>query len=417
MTPELHPPGDKSITHRALLIGAMAHGTSRVEHPLTALDARSMAGALRRLGAEVSPLRGDAVRLRGVGRRFREPGRALHLGNSGTAVRLLLGAVAGCDITVRLTGDASLRRRPMRRVTEPLRTMGLTILDAHNDGLPVTVRGGALTDFRYTSPVASAQLKSALLLAGLSGRVAVTVTEPYRSRDHTERLLRALGIDVAVQGTTVTLDHEGAIPSFSTRVPGDPSSAAFLIGAAALARRPVRVRGVGLNPLRIEYLGILTRMGVTVTANQQDEWMGEPVGTLTVGSGELRGTEVAAGEIPGVIDEIPLLAVVAARAEGETVFRGAGELRVKESDRLALIARNLRTIGTEAEVVGDDLVVRGAHKPLHGVVETGWDHRIAMAFAVLGAARGVMVQLSERESPAVSYPTFFADLSHTLGHD
>lgn len=416
MIRELSVPGDKSITHRVLLLGAMARGTSSVGGALTALDARAMAAALRRLGAQIGPLRGGALRIRGVGGPFHEPTRALHLGNSGTAARLLLGAVAGCPITVRLTGDASLRRRPMRRVTDPLQRMGLTVLRARDDGLPITVRGGALAPLHYESPVASAQVKSALLLAGISGGVDVTVIEPNRSRDHTERILRALGIDVTVWDNTVSLRPPREIPSFPVRIPGDPSSAAFLIGAAVLSGARVSIGGVGLNPLRITYLDVLARMGVGVERTLESEQLGEPVGTLSVGSADLTGTEVTADEIPGVIDEIPLLAALAARAQGETVFRGVGELRVKESDRLTLLARNLRTIGAEAEVRGDDLWVRGGRAVLRGVVETGWDHRIAMAFAVLDLARDARVQLSERESPAVSYPGFFSDLARVVGH-
>ncbi len=411
----VRPPGDKSITHRALIVGAAARSRVTLRGALTALDARATAAALRQLGAEVGPLRAGA-RVSITGRRWTSPERTLDCGNSGTTARLLLGALAGQPVRARLTGDASLRHRPMRRVTTPLRAMGAVIEEEAGDGLPVRIRGGRLRPFSYHTPVASAQLKTALLLAGITGGVPVTVSEPARSRDHTERLLAYLGFDLTVRGTSVTLAGPGErwprLAPFELDVPGDASSAAFLVGAALLAQRgELRIQAVGVNPTRTGYLEVLGRMGGTVEREAEREAAGEPVADLVIRPAALRAAEVLAQEIPSLIDEIPLLAVVASRAEGETRFRSVGELRVKESDRLGLLAANLRALGAEAEVEGDDLLVQGCERPPCGRVDTGGDHRLAMAFAVLGTLPGAQVELSERASAAVSYPDFFQDLA------
>jgi 3-phosphoshikimate 1-carboxyvinyltransferase len=304
----------------------------------------------------------------------------------------------------------------MRRVTTPLRAMGARIEEEAGDGLPLSIRGGRLRPFSYHTPVASAQLKTALLLAGVTGGVPVTVSEPVRSRDHTERLFTHLGFDLTARGTSVTLTGPGErwprLPPFELDVPGDASSAAFLVGAALLARRgELQLQAVGVNPTRTGYLEVLSRMGGTVEREAEHETAGEPVADLVIRPAALRATEVPAEEIPRLIDEIPLLAVAASRAEGETWFHSVGELRLKESDRLGLLAANLRAVGAEAEVEGDDLLVRGSDRPPRGQVETAGDHRLAMAFAVLGTLPGARVELSETASAAVSYPDFFQDLA------
>jgi 3-phosphoshikimate 1-carboxyvinyltransferase len=410
----VRPPGDKSITHRVLIVAALARGRVTLSGALAAGDTWATARALRRLGVGVTPVReGRAVTV--TGRRWHTPSGTLHCGNSGTTARLLLGALAGQRVAARLSGDASLRRRPMRRVSEPLRAMGAAIEEERGDGLPLTIRGGRLRPFTYHTPVASAQLKTALLLAGVSGGVPVTVSEPARSRDHTERLFAHLGFDLHVSGPTVALRGTGPgwprLPPMTLEVPGDASSAAYLVGAATLAEGgELVVKSVGVNPTRTGFLAVLARMGAAVERRRVREAAGEPVADLVVRPARLRGTEVAAGEIPGLIDEVPLLAVLAARAEGITRFRSVGELRVKESDRLGLIARNLRALGQRAEVDGEDLVVEGAPRPPRGAVETAGDHRLAMAFAVLGTVTGARVELSETASAGVSYPRFFRDL-------
>jgi 3-phosphoshikimate 1-carboxyvinyltransferase len=401
-------PGDKSITHRALLLSALARGTSRVQGALTSFDARSSARVLRQLGAEISPLRpGSAVTVRGRSR-FRRADAVLDCGNSGTTTRLLLGLLAAHRFPATLTGDASLRRRPMRRVTAPLARMGARFDERGADGLPLTIRGGALAPLRYEMPVSSAQIKSALLLAGMAGGVEVELREPHgRSRDHTERMLRAFGYRVEDHDGWIRFAPTGKLEPFQLEVPGDPSSAAFLVGAAILAEGgELRVVGVDVNPTRTGFLHVLARMGAPVTLEGVPDRFGEPVGDLIVRPGRLRATEVAPAEIPGLIDEIPLLAVLASRAEGTTVFREVGELRVKESDRLNLIAENLRSVGARAEVSGDDLHIEGGQAPPRGPVHTAGDHRMAMAFAVLGTVLGARIRVDDMACAAVSFPRF-----------
>jgi 3-phosphoshikimate 1-carboxyvinyltransferase len=401
-------PGDKSITHRALLLAALARGTSSITGALTSHDARSTAAVLRRLGVGVSPLRAGARTLvRGSGR-LREPDRPLDCGNSGTTARLLLGVLAAHAFRATLTGDRSLRARPMRRVTAPLTQMGATFSEQNGDGLPLTVEGGPLAPITYRLPVSSAQIKGALLLAGLAGGVAVELIEPNgRSRDHTERLLRGLGFAVGQHGDAIRFDPAGRVEPFDLFVPGDFSSAAFLMGAALLAESgELTLNGVGLNPTRTGFLDVVRRMGGRMESDGVTEALGEPLGTLVVHPSRLRATEVVATEIPGLIDEVPMLAVLAARAEGTSVFREVGELRVKESNRLELVAENLRAVGMDAEVSGDDLHVTGRDAPPVGRVRTAGDHRLAMAFAVLGTLPGARVDIDDLRSADVSFPHF-----------
>ena len=411
----VRPPGDKSISHRALLVGALAQGkgTSEFTGLLTGEDVKSTARVLRQLGAGISPVRpGATVTVRA--KPLTRPSSPLDCGNSGTTARLLLGVLAGQSFRARLTGDASLRRRPMRRVTDPLRAMGADIQEEAADSLPLTIRGGKLRPLTYTTPVASAQIKSALLLAGLTGHVRVTLREPYTSRDHTERLFVHLGLGLHWRDGAIVYEPATptVVPPFHLSVPADPSSAAFLVAAAVLAEDgELVIEHVGVNPTRTGFLVVLERMGSHIErVNLRDEG-GEPVADLLVRpAASLRGTEVSAAEVPALVDEVPILAVFASRAQGETVFRDVGELRVKESNRLELIAANLRAVGVAAEATGNDLHVRGSDASPRGRVETALDHRIAMAFAVLGTIPGADVRLSERGSVAISYPGFFTDL-------
>ena len=410
----LRPPGDKSISHRALMLAALARGTSRLDGLLTGADVKSTARVLRQLGADISSIR-DGATVQVHASRIMPPASRLNCGNSGTTARLILGMLAGQRFAATLTGDASLRRRPMRRVTEPLRTMGAEISERHGDSLPLTIRGGRLHALTYTTPVASAQIKSALLLAGLTGSVAVTIREPYRSRDHTERLFAHLGLGLHERDGAIVYEPgaRSIVPSFQLSVPGDASSAAFLAGAAVLAEGgELVIENVGVNPTRTGFLVVLARMGARVERVNLRDSGGEPVADLVVrpSGGALRGTDVGAAEVPTLVDEVPLLAVLASRAAGETVFREVGELRVKESNRLELIAANLRALGVEAEARGNDLFVCGTTRPPRGRVDTARDHRLAMAFAVLGTVPGADVRLSERASVAISYPRFFGDL-------
>jgi 3-phosphoshikimate 1-carboxyvinyltransferase len=401
------------------MLAALARGTSAVTGLLTGQDVKSTARVLRRLGATISSVRDGAVvrvsrapRPSGSPLGLTAPRSPLNCGNSGTTARLLLGILAGQRFPATLTGDASLRRRPMRRVTEPLRTMGADIVEQRGDGLPLTIRGGRLRGLVYTSPVASAQVKSALLFAGLTGGVPVTIREPYRSRDHTERLLVHLGLDLRVHDGAISYQPSAvSVPPFDVSIPGDPSSAAFLVAAAVLAEGgELVIENVGVNPTRIGYLVVLERMGAHVARVNLRDAGGEPVADLVVRPATIAGTVVTAAEIPTLVDEVPVLAVLASRAPGETVFHEVGELRVKESNRLELLAANLRAVGVRAEARGNDLHVVGTDRPARGRVDTAADHRLAMAFAVLGTIPGADIRLSERASVGISYPRFFADL-------
>lgn len=411
--PIFRVPGDKSITHRLLLLAAMARGESRIHGALTSLDAASSARVLRQLGARVSPLRpGAAVRIRAAGR-LRRPAETLDCGNSGTTARLLLGLLAAHPFPARLTGDRSLRRRPMRRVTEPLGLMGARFEAADLDRLPLRIRGGPLRPIEWPMPVSSAQIKSAILFAGVAAGCPVAFREPDgRSRDHSERLLRSFGYRVAEsESGWVRFEPTGRIEPFDVTVPGDPSSAAFLVGAALLREADaLRIAGVGVNPTRTGFLRVLARMGARVLQDDEREAGGEPVADLLAEPAPLRATTVAAEEIPGLIDEIPLLAVVASRARGVSRFLQVGELRVKESNRLELLAENLRAVGVAARAGSDVLEVEGGDRAPSGRIRTDGDHRIAMAFAVLGLVPGARVRVDDPACAAVSFPGFAAVL-------
>jgi len=417
---EIRVPGDKSITHRALILSAIASGTSVLTGLLPGEDARSTAAALRSLGVPVPELPADGATIAVAGRGLQglsAPAGVIDCGNSGTTARLLLGLLAGCPITATLTGDASLRSRPMRRVTEPLAQVGARFEElGEPDRLPIRVMGGPLRPIDYVSPKASAQVKSALLLAGLSGGVPVRVSEPVLSRDHTERMLRAMGANVVVEHEggrppVVRLEPPEFLEPLHLTVPGDFSSAAFFIALGILAPSgAVRIPGVGVNPTRTGLLGVLRRMGGEVGLHGECDVCGEPVATVEAVPGHLRATEVGGDEVPSLIDEIPILAVLAARAEGETVITGAAELRVKESDRIAALVANLRAVGVEAHELPDGLVVRGTPAPLTGRVRAYGDHRIAMAFGVLSVLPGNAIEIDDPGVASISHPTFWKDL-------
>ena len=400
-------PGDKSITHRALLFAALAPGRSSIGGALPSLDARSTARVLRALGAHISALRAEATVEVGGRRRLQAAASTLHCGNSGTTVRLLLGVLAAHRFSTRLTGDASLRRRPMRRVTDPLVAMGARVTESRTDGLPLTIRGGALHGIEWQMPVPSAQIKSALLLAGMVAGVPVQLREPASSRDHTERMLRHFGFEIRSSPGRVEFAPTGRLSPFEMQVPGDPSSAAFLLAASLLADSgEVRLSGVGCNASRLGFLSVLHRMGGVVALEDVETPFGEPIGALVTSPASLGAVSVTPEEVPAMIDEIPILACLAARAHGVSAFRGLAELRVKESDRLALLAENLRAVGVDAEAQGDDLHVRGTDAPLRGRVRTAGDHRIAMAFTVLGRGYGSRIIIDDPDCAAVSFPGF-----------
>ena len=415
---EVRVPGDKSISHRALILAVLANGTSRVTGLLDSADVRSTARALRGLGAEISDLSREGTTVIGGGARaLRAPSAALDCGNSGTTARLLSGVVAALPFETDLVGDASLSRRPMRRVARPLEAMGARVRLAPGDTLPMRVRGGRLEPLDWESETSSAQVKSAILLAGVAGRVTVTVREQRRSRDHTERMLRAMGADVEQEGTVVRLRPGAELTAVDRHVPGDPSSAAFLAAFAALADGVrVLLPDVCVNPTRAGFFALLQRMGAGIAMEERREQAGELVASIRVkGGGELGSATVTPAEVPSMIDELPLLACLAARASGETVIEGAAELRVKESDRIAAVVAGLRAIGADAEERPDGLRVVGSRRPLAGRIVTHGDHRLAMAFGVLGALPGNEIEVDDPDCVSVSYPEFWRDLARVAG--
>ena len=410
---ELEVPGDKSISHRALICSALAEGTSHVRGVLVSADVQSTASVLRALGVSV-PTLGASMEIVGSGRRsLRTPASDLACNNSGTTARLMAGVVAGAALTARFLGDASLSRRPMRRVQRPLEAMGATVeLPAHG-GLPMVVRGGALADVDWTSDTSSAQVKSCVLLAALCAGVGADVREPARSRDHTERMLAAMGAEVWVNDDAVLLFPQQSLRPLDITVPGDPSSAAFFVALAALAPRgELLARRVGVNETRTGFFGAMREMGASIELEGGAREGGEHVADLRVRAGRsLAGITVGGDAIPTMIDELPLLACVGAYAAGETRVSGAAELRVKESDRISAVVQNLRALGADADELPDGFVVRGTSPRLRGTVVTHGDHRLAMAFGVLGALPGNEIAIDDRECVAVSYPDFWADLA------
>lgn len=410
-------PGDKSLSHRAVLFGAMAEGISRFSGVLDSADVRSSIEAVRALGASVEvdsdPDGSISLVISGWGSSGPMNDEAVDCGNSGTTARLVMGIVAGWPVTVEFTGDESLSRRPMGRVTDPLRMMGARI--EGGDTLPLTVRGGDLTPLDYVSPVASAQVKSCILLAGLRAAGRTRVTEPAHSRDHTERLLPAFGVPVGTDhgACSAWVDGPADLRASTFRIPGDPSSAAFLaVAAAILPGARVELPGVALNPTRTGFLGVLERMGADLQVRDVHDAGAEPVGTMVVsGLGALRSTTVTPAEVPSLVDEVPILAVAACFASGTTRFDGLAELRVKESDRLAAVCDGILALGGVAEVVEDSLLVTGVDALRGGVVDSLGDHRLAMAWAVAALRSESPVTIDRFEAIDVSYPGFVRDLS------
>ena len=407
-------PGDKSVSHRALLFAALATAPSKVRGLLQAEDVGATRRAVEALGAVVRDE--GAFVLVEPPERLAEPGDVVDCGNSGTSLRLLCGVLAAVPGLSVLTGDASLRRRPVRRVLEPLRRMGAVLHARDGDRLPpVVIRGGALRGTEHALEIASAQVKSALLLAGLFAEGETTVVEPHRSRDHTERMLRAMGVDLRVDGLAVTVSP-GRPRGGTVEVPGDISSAAFfLCGAAALPGSEVTARNVGLNPSRTGVLEVLEAMGASVRVHGLVE-DGEPRGDVTVSARPLRATTIGGALVPRLIDELPVLMVLATQAAGRTVIRDARELRVKESDRLAAMGEALAAAGARIELFEDGCAIEGP-TPLQGVsVRTRLDHRVAMSMAVAQLfAGGGEVRLDDVACVATSFPGFFEVLDRLAG--
>ncbi len=425
---EISVPGDKSASHRALLLSALAVGRSRVRGLLEGDDVLATAGALRALGAEIVR-EADHWRIDGVGiGGLEEPENVLDLGNSGTGARLLMGLLASHPLTAVVTGDASLRSRPMARISTPLDQMGGRFFSRAGGRLPMTVIGAeAVMGIDYTTPVASAQVKSAVLLAGLNAPGTTIVREASATRDHTEHMLRHFGADVEIEasadgGRVIRLHGQPELTPADVQVPGDISSAAFPLVAALIAGEgEVVVRDVGLNPLRTGLLDTLVEMGADIEITNARTRQFEPVGDLVARAGSLQGVTVPAARVPSMIDEYPILAVAAAFAKGTTVMRGARELRVKESDRIAAMARGLSALGVAVEEVEDGLIVTGAGgRPppvrLNAPIATDHDHRIAMSFLVFGIGARAPIEIDDCRMIDTSFPGFAA-MMNGLGCD
>jgi len=422
----LRAPGDKSISHRALILGALSRGLTEVEGLLEGEDVARTAAAMAAFGAEVERTGEGAWRVLGKGG-FTEPTDVVDCGNAGTGVRLIMGAAAGFALSATFTGDASLRSRPMNRVLKPLGEMGARWICREGGRLPLTLQGGGLKAIAYAPPEPSAQVKSAVLLAGLSAEGGAVVIEREATRDHTERMLRAFGAEVDVveegadgAGRRITLPGGQSLKGARVRVPGDPSSAAFpLVAALITPGSEVTVQGVLLNPLRIGLLDTLGEMGADLSVTNVREEGGELVGDVTARHSALTGVTVPPERAPSMIDEYPILAVAAAFAEGPTVMAGIGEMRVKESDRIALMAKGLAACGVAVEEAPESLTVFGGSGPNHGVkggarVTTLGDHRIAMSHLVLGLAAAHPVAVEDPAMIATSFPGF-VELMRGLG--
>ncbi|NLI69625.1 MAG: 3-phosphoshikimate 1-carboxyvinyltransferase [Firmicutes bacterium] len=408
---ELTVPGDKSISHRAVIIGSLAEGRTMIYNFLRSEDCRATISCLRSLGVEIEQA-GEQIHLTGRGLHLQPPDRPLYAGNSGTTVRLLAGVLAGQKFTSEIHGDDSLSCRPMLRVTEPLRRMGATV--GHRaGGLPLKITGGNLRPISYDLPVASAQVKSAVLLAGLFAEGQTSVREPAPTRDHTERMLKTFKAEVCSQGSIRAVRGPASLEGCRIDIPGDISSAAyFMVAAAVIPGSEVFVRGVGINPTRTGVIDILQRMGARPTILNRRVHGNEEVGDIRIrGEGTLTGVTVEGEIIPRLIDEIPALAVAALAARGMTVIRGAAELRVKESDRIASLVREFGRMGARIEERPDGLIIEGG-VPLHGCLcESHGDHRLAMALAIAGLRATGQTLIREPGCIRVSYPSFARDLA------
>lgn len=399
---EIEVPGDKSMSHRALILGGMAGGETRISGLLEGDDVLHTAEAVRAFGAEVERLATGEWRVRGG--EWRSPSSTIDCGNSGTGARLLMGAAAGFPISATFAGDKSLASRPMERVLTPLRSMGAR---TRGSTLPVTVEGGDLNGIHFVNEKASAQVKSAILLAGLNATGAVEIIEAARSRDHTENMLKAFGCDIDTNGDLIRLGPRRSLSGADVAIPGDPSSAAFpLVAALIVPGSRVTIRNVMVNPLRSGLFATLREMGANLRFENHRIEGGEAVADISVASSSLSGVEVPASRAPSMIDEYPILAIAAAFASGCTTMHGLAELRVKESNRLAAVVAGLRACGVEAREDGDSLVVEGGMPRGGAIVQAHHDHRIAMSFIVMGLAAEQSVSVDSGGMIATSFPGF-----------
>ena len=413
---ELSVPGDKSISHRAVMFGSLASGTTEITHFLKGADCLSTIGCFRQMGVEIEEQK-DRILVRGRGLHgLSAPSSVLDCGNSGTTTRLISGILAGQSFSSQLTGDASIRKRPMGRIIRPLRQMGASIESlSGNDCAPLRIEGRPLHAISYDSPVASAQVKSCVLLAGLYADGPTSVTEPALSRNHTELMLSSLGAELTRRGTTATINPEPVLTGTSIHVPGDISSAAFFLAAGLMVPgSEILLKNVGINPTRDGILRVIRAMGGSLEILNRTNSGGEEAADLLVRSSSLHGTVLEGELIPTLIDEIPVIAVLAAFAEGTTIIRNAEELKVKESNRLDIMVDGLSRMGADIEGTDDGMIIRGG-KSLHGtVIDSHLDHRIAMSFAVAALAADGETEILDADCVNISYPEFYRDLKMLL---
>ena len=404
-------PGDKSISHRAVMFGSLARGTTRISHFLEGADCLSTISCFRKMGIEIDRNK-DEILVHGRGLHgLTAPTEILDVGNSGTTTRLISGILAGQTFTSELDGDDSIRTRPMKRIMTPLASMGADITSRLDNGCaPLIIHGRPLHAAHYDSPVASAQVKSCVLLAGMYADGSTSVTEPFLSRNHTEIMLNYFGAEITSEGTTASIRPEPVLEGRDIQVPGDISSAAYFIAAGLLTPgSEILLKNVGINPTRAGIIKVCMDMGADITLlNESTE--GEPTADLLIRTSSLKGTTIEGSIIPTLIDEIPMIAVMAAFAEGTTIIRDAQELKVKESDRIAVMVDNLRRMGADIEGTDDGMIIHGG-RPLHGaVIDSHLDHRIAMSFAVAGTICDGTVEILNGECVDISYPEFYQDL-------
>lgn len=391
------------------MFGALAHGTTTIRCALESLDVKSTREAMQALGADI---RRDGDLWLVKGGTLKEPQYVIDAGNSGTTARLMCGILAGINGVSCITGDASLVKRPMARVIKPLTTMGACFMARQDRYLPMAVKGGNLSGITYEMDVASAQVKSAVLLAGLNAEGTTEVIEPLKSRDHTERMLRFFGVEISVCDNRIRIQGGQRLEARPIEVPGDPSSAAFpAVLAAVIPGSELLIRGICLNPTRIAFLNVLKRMGAQIGFENCHETVGETVGDIRVQGTHLKGTTIQGVEIPSLIDELPILAIAAACAEGRTIIRDARELRVKEADRIKAMVNGFAALGASVEELDDGMIIDGPLSLSGGRIQTASDHRIAMSFAVLAKALTIEIGLDDTACVDISYPSFFKDLA------
>ncbi|MGN0158167.1 MAG: 3-phosphoshikimate 1-carboxyvinyltransferase [Brotaphodocola sp.] len=408
---EVTIPGDKSISHRSVMFGSIAKGITEIHNFLQGADCLSTIGCFRSMGVDIEN-NGDSVIVHGNGLRgLKKPDAILDCGNSGTTTRLISGILSGQNFTVTLTGDASIQKRPMKRIMTPLSMMGAHIRSLNNnDCAPLEITGSPLHGIHYQSPVASAQVKSAILLAGLYADGETKVTEPNISRNHTELMLSCFGADVHTEGTAAIIHPAKELFGQKIVVPGDISSAAFFMAAGLMIpNSEILIHNVGINPTRDGMIHVCKAMGADITLMNVKE-DGEPTADILVRSSNLKGTVIGGAIIPTLIDELPMIAAMACFAEGETIIKDAAELKVKESNRIAVMVENLSAMGADVEETEDGMIIRGG-KPLHGaVIDSKLDHRIAMTFAITGSCTDGETEILDAECVNISYPNFYEDL-------